>query len=97
MVIYKVGKSINMDWIEGIGLLAGFLGVLGWYPQVRRVWVDKRADGVSVLTFTVIAISLALWLTYGILKNSIAIITANIFALIMITSIAIGAYRLQTS
>ena len=75
-----------MDWIEGIGLMAGFLGVLGWYPQVRRVWVDKRADGVSVPTFTVIAISLALWLTYGILKNSIAIITANIFALIMITS-----------
>ena len=85
-----------MVWIEGIGLLAGFLGVSGWYPQVRRVWVDKRADGVSVPTFTVIAISLALWLAYGILKNSIAIITANIFALIMITSIAIGAYRIQS-
>ena len=86
-----------MDWIEGIGLLAGFIGVFGWYPQVRRVWVDKRADGVSVPTFTVIAISLALWLTYCILKNAIAIIIANIFALIMITSIAIGAYRLQTA
>jgi MtN3 and saliva related transmembrane protein len=85
-----------MDWIEGIGLLAGFLGVLGWYPQVRRVWVDKRADGVSVPTFTVIAISLALWLTYGILKNSIAIITANIFALIMILMIAYGAWRIQS-
>ena len=34
--------------------------------------------------------------SYGVLKNSIAIITANVFALIMITSIAIGAYRLQT-
>ena len=85
-----------MDWIEGIGLLAGFIGVFGWYPQVRRVWVDKRADGVSVPTFTVIAISLALWLTYGILKNSIAIITANIFALIMIISIAYGAWRIQS-
>ena len=85
-----------MDWIEGIGLLAGFLGVFGWYPQVRRVWVDKRADGVSVPTFTVIAISLALWLTYGILKNSIAIITANIFALIMIILIAYGAWRIQS-
>ena len=86
-----------MDWIEGIGLLAGFLGVFGWYPQVRRVWVDKRADCVSVPTFTVIAISLALWLTYGILKNSIAIITANIFALIMILLIAFGAWRIQSA
>ena len=84
-----------MDWIEGIGLLAGFIGVFGWYPQVRRVWVDKRADGVSVPTFTVIAISLALWLTYGILKNSIAIIVANILALLMIGGVAIGAYRIQ--
>ena len=41
-----------MVWIEGIGLMAGFLGILGWYPQVRRIWVDKRADGVSVPTFT---------------------------------------------
>ena len=86
-----------MDWIEGIGLLAGFLGVSGWYPQVRRVWIDKKADGVSVPTFTIIAVSLALWLTYGILKNSIAIITANVFALVMITLIAFGAWRIQTS
>ena len=86
-----------MDWIEGIGLLAGFLGVFGWYPQVRRVWIDKQADGVSVPTFTIIAISLALWLTYGILKDSIAIITANVFALIMIILIAFGAWRIQNS
>ena len=85
-----------MDWIEGIGLLAGLLGVSGWCPQVRRVWIDREADGVSVPTFVIIAISLGLWLTYGILKNSIAIIAANIFALIMILMIAIGAYRLQT-
>ena len=85
-----------MDWIEGIGLLAGFLGVSGWYPQVRRVWIDKQVDGVSVPTFTIIAVSLALWLTYGILKNSIAIIVANVFALVMILLIAAGAWRIQS-
>ena len=86
-----------MDWIEGIGLLAGFLGVSGWYPQVRRVWIDKEADGVSIPTFTIIAVSLALCLTYGFLKNSIAIITANVFALVMILLIAVGAWRIQSS
>jgi len=55
-----------MDWIEGVGLAAGFLGIIGWYPQVKRVWIEKKADGVSVPTFTVIAISLVLWLTYGV-------------------------------
>jgi len=85
-----------MDWIEGVGLAAGFLGIIGWYPQVKRVWIEKKADGVSVPTFTVIAISLVLWLTYGVLKNSIAIVVANVFALIMIVSIAVGAWRIQS-
>jgi len=85
-----------MDWVEGIGLLAGVIGVLGWYPQVKRIWIDKKADGVSVSSFTAIAISLLLWLTYGIIKNSIAIVIANILALIVIVSIAVGAWRIQS-
>ena len=32
-----------MDWVEGIGLFAGFLGVSGWYPQVKRVWIEGKA------------------------------------------------------
>ena len=85
-----------MDWVEGIGLLAGVIGVLGWYPQVKRIWIDKKADGVSVSSFTAIAISLLLWLTYVIIKNSIAIVIANILALIVIVSIAVGAWRIQS-
>ena len=85
-----------MDWVEGIGLLAGVIGVLGWYPQVKRIWIDKKADGVSVSSFTAIAISLLLWLTYGIIKNSIAIVIANILALMVIVSIAVGAWRIQS-
>ena len=84
-----------MDWVEGIGLFAGFLGVSGWYPQLKRVWIDGRADGISVPTFVVICISLTFWLIYGVLKNSISIIVANVLALLMIGGVAIGAYRIQ--
>jgi|TARA_B110000263_G_scaffold201428_1_gene180874 MtN3 and saliva related transmembrane protein len=87
----------NMDWVEGIGLLAGVIGVLGWYPQVKRIWVDKKADGISVPSFTAIAISLFLWLAYGIIKKSIAIVVANILALTVIIAIAVGAYRIQSA
>ena len=85
-----------MDWVEGIGLLAGVIGVLGWYPQVKRIWVDKKADGISVPSFTAIALSLFLWLAYGIIKKSIAIVVANILALTVIIAIAVGAYRIQS-
>ena len=85
-----------MEQVVIIGLIAGVIGVLGWYPQVKRIWIDKKADGVSVPSFAAIAISLLLWLTYGIIKNSIAIVIANILALIVIIAIAFGAYRLQS-
>jgi MtN3 and saliva related transmembrane protein len=85
-----------MEQVEIIGLIAGVIGVLGWYPQVKRIWIDKKADGVSVSSFTAIAISLFLWLTYGIIKKSIAIVVANILALTVIIAIAVGAYRLQS-
>lgn len=85
-----------MEQVEIIGLIAGVIGVLGWYPQVKRIWIDKKADGVSVPSFTAIAISLLLWLAYGIIKNSIAIVIANILALIVIIAIAFGAYRIQS-
>ena len=69
---------------------------MGWYPQVKRIWVDKKADGISVPSFTAIAISLFLWLAYGIIKKSIAIVVANILALTVIIAIAVGAYRIQS-
>ena len=86
-----------MEQVEIIGLIAGVIGVLGWYPQVKRIWIDKKADGVSVSSFTAIAISLFLWLTYGIIKKSIAIVVANILALTVIIAIAVGAYRIQSA
>jgi MtN3 and saliva related transmembrane protein len=85
-----------MEQVEIIGLIAGVIGVLGWYPQVKRIWIDKKADGVSVPSFAAITISLFLWLAYGLIKNSIAIVVANILALIVIIAIAFGAYRLQS-
>ena len=85
-----------MEQVEIIGLIAGVIGVLGWYPQVKRIWIDKKADGVSVPSFAAIAISLFLWLAYGLIKNSIAIVVSNILALTVIIAIAVGAYRLQS-
>ena len=56
-----------MFWIESIGIIAGILGIAAWIPQIYRIWIKKRADGISVPTFIVIAFALILWLIYGVL------------------------------
>ena len=84
-----------MFWIESIGIIAGILGIVAWIPQIHRIWIEKRADGLSVPTFTVIAFALVLWFIYGILVNSIALIISNIMTLIVIIIVLIGAWKIQ--
>ena len=73
-------------WIEAIGLFAGVLGIIAWIPQIREVWIHKRHDGISIATFSVVTVALGLWLVYGILVDSIAMIVANIMTLGVIGS-----------
>ena len=84
-----------MLWIESIGIIAGILGIVAWLPQIHRIWIQKRADGISVPTFIVIAFALVLWLIYGVLVNSIALIISNIMTLVVIITVLIGAFKVQ--
>ena len=82
-------------WIEAIGLLAGGLGIVAWIPQIRDVWVHERHEGISLTTFTVVTIALSLWLLYGVLIKSMAMIVANVFTLVVILAVLIGVQRLR--
>ena len=83
-------------WVESIGLLAGILGIIAWFPQIREVWVYKKHEGISLPTFGLIIIALILWLIYGFLIWSPALILANISTLIVILAVVVGVVRLRT-
>ena len=82
-------------WIEAIGLVAGALGIVAWIPQIRDVWVHERHEGISLTTFSVVTLALALWLIYGILVESLAMVVANVFTLVVILAVLIGVRRLR--
>ena len=82
--------------IEAIGLLAGFLGVLAWIPQIYKIWIQNRADGIGLTTFSIITTALILWLVYGVMINSLSLIISNIFTLIMILLVLFGAWKIQS-
>jgi MtN3 and saliva related transmembrane protein len=82
-------------WIEAIGLVAGVLGIVAWVPQIREVWIHKRHEGISLPTFLVVTVALSLWLVYGILVESIAMIFSNVFTLGVILAVVIGVVRLR--
>ncbi len=76
-------------WVESIGIIAGILGVIAWIPQIQEVWIEKQHEGISLPTFYLV------WLVYGLLIESIAMILANIAALGCILSIIIGVNKLR--
>ena len=82
-------------WIEAIGLVAGALGIIAWIPQIRDVWVHERHEGISLTTFNVVTVALCLWLIYGILVKSVAMIVANVFTLVVILTVLLGVRRLR--
>ena len=82
-------------WFEAIGLLAGGLGIVAWIPQIRDVWVHERHDGISLTTFSIVTIALSLWLIYGVLVESLAMIVAIVFTLAVILAVLIGVRRLR--
>ena len=82
-------------WVEVIGVFAGFLGVIAWLPQIQKVWFEKKHEGISLPTFTLVSTSLVLWLVYGIVIGSVAMTLANIAALVCIIFIIVGVLKLR--
>ena len=82
-------------WIEAIGLFAGALGIVAWVPQIREVWIHGRHEGISLSSFSVVSVALMLWLLYGVLVNSLAMVVANVTTIGVISLILVGVVRLR--
>ncbi len=81
--------------IEVVGFVAGLLGLVAWLPQINEVWRYKRHEGVSWPTLFTILTTLAMWVIYGILINSISIIISNMAAMTLIGIVSVGVLRLR--
>ena len=95
MWVGPTAMAMAAAWIEAIGLLAGVIGIFAWIPQIIQVWVHKRHDGISLTTFAVVSFALTLWLVYGILVDSFAMIAANIMTLSVIGAVILGVLRVR--
>jgi uncharacterized protein with PQ loop repeat len=81
--------------LEVFGYVAGVLGVVAWAPQFRKVWFDKRHEGVSLPTLLLVIITLSMWVIYGVAIDASAVIWSNVAAISIISSIIIGVMRLR--
>ena len=62
---------------ESIGIIAAILTTSSFIPQVYKIYKEKKAQGVSLTMYLIMFVGVLLWLVYGVLIGSIAIILAN--------------------
>ena len=68
---------MNFDWIDLVGMFAGFVTSIISVPQAIRVIRTGKTKEVIFSTYILLALSYSSWFTYGFLKNLFPIILWN--------------------
>ena len=78
-----------MDYITIIGLTAGALTSISFFPQVLQIHRTKQAKDLSLPMFIILTIGIFLWLIYGILSKSLPVVMSNTIAFVFCSYIVI--------
>jgi len=74
---------------DALGLAAGVLTTLAFVPQVIRVWRTRSARDLSLASFAIFTVGVALWLAYGIAIGALPVIVANAVTLVLAGAILV--------
>jgi len=72
-----------------LGIAAGLLCTISFLPQVFKIYKQKSARDISLVTFITFALGVFIWLIYGITIKEIPIILANGFTLFLVALIIV--------
>jgi len=76
-----------MDLTTTLGLVAGALTTLAYFPQVIKTWRSRSADGMSWSMLIILCVGISLWLVYGVYARDMPVILANLFTLMFSSAI----------
>jgi MtN3 and saliva related transmembrane protein len=81
--------NVEKFFVELLGIIAGILTTVSFLPQLVKIVKSKSAKDISLLMFLIFTLGILLWLLYGILTLTLAIIIANSVTIILALSILI--------
>ncbi len=70
-----------MRYLDLLGLAAGTLTTLAFFPQVIRAYKLKETRDLSLAMYVLFSFGLVLWIVYGFLTGAIPVIAANLVTL----------------
>ena len=82
---------MTIETLTGIG--ASVFTAISAIPQVVKLIREKKSEDISLRMFFVLVTGLALWITYGLLKNDFIIICSNSLSLIINLTVIVLALK----
>jgi MtN3 and saliva related transmembrane protein len=67
-----------------IGATAAFCTTVSYIPQLKKVWTTGETGDLSLKMLLLLAMGLALWTVYGLIRGDFVIIVANAVSLTLL-------------
>lgn len=67
---------MSMTTLETLALFSGVLMALAIFPQAYKIFKDKHARDVSIITFAILTAGSFIWTLYGFEKHDDPIISS---------------------
>lgn len=84
---------MEFSYIDVIGIIAGFLIVCSFVPQLVIIIKRRSAKDISIIMYIVLLVAQILWMVYGILKIDFQVIITNaVTSLLTILIIGFSLY-----
>ena len=74
---------MEKTYIEMIGLIAGACTTLSFVPQIYRVIKSHSTKDISVGMYVLFCSGVGLWVCYGVLSHSLAVVVANALTFVL--------------
>ena len=68
--------------ISALVIIVGIAISFAYFPQAYRIWKNKSATDVSILSYTILAAGTTTYLLYGFYKNDAVLIAGFLFGVI---------------
>ena len=86
-----------MDGLDVLGLVATCFTTASFVPQVIRTWRTRDVSGISLPTYLIITVGLALWLVYGLMRGDLPLTVANAVMVVLTGAITVMKIRFNKS
>ena len=88
--LFHMSHKDKNHLIDELIYVVAFIGPLMTIPQVITIWLERKVEGISIITWSSYVVLAIFWISYGLIHKEKPIILANFLFLFVNTTIVIG-------